>query len=324
MRYIARLPFVLAVFAVCALEPVAAQSRADLDFRFVNQRPAYGAGQGPLVCMDVGHNDFQTEQIPGALQPFTTLLASDGFKSIDIPGPLTQDSLAKCKVLVIARAFAAENAKGKWKFPHNSAFSSDELEAIFQWTRAGGGLFLIAHHAPAPGAVSDLATMLGAALLDGSARLKNQAPSPNLAPLPDVFTREAGMLGNHPILRGRDASETIDHVAAWSGAAFKTSREWSPLLTYGSDSVAWVALGVFPSLAKEMPREQWPYFAISGWAFAATRSLDRGRVALLAGVNTCTAVVDSDGPTGMNHPEGNQNAQFCLNTVRWLSGVLKE
>jgi hypothetical protein len=252
------------------------------------------------------------------------LLDGDGFKTADIAGAFTQESLAKCHVLVIARAFAAENANGKWKFPHNSAFSSDELESVYRWIAAGGGLMLITHHAPAPGAVSDLATMLGAVLLDGSARLKDQ-PRANLAPLPDVFTRAGGLVADHPIVRGRDAGETIDHVAAWTGAAFKTSREWSPLLTYGPDGVAWVALGVFPSLASEMPREQWPYFSVSGWAYAATRQLNRGRVALLAGTTTCTAVLDVEKErSGMNHPSGNQNAQFCLNTVRWLSGVLKD
>ena len=322
MERVARTAVALLVLVISSGRTPSAQSRPDLDFRFANDRPAFAAGQGPLVCIDVGHNNFQTEMVPGALQPFTTLLAADGFKTTEIPAPFTHNSLAKCNVLVIARAFATANAKGQWKFPHDSAFSSDELEAMYQWIREGGGLFLITHHAPAPGAVSDLATMLGAVMVDGTARLTNQRPSPNLAPLPDVFTRRAGNMADHSILRGRSTVEAIDHVAAWTGTAFKTSREWSPLLTYGPDAVAWAALGVFPAL--EVPRERWPYFDISSWAYAATRHLDRGRVALLAGSTTCTALVDSDGPFGMNHPAADQNAQFCLNTVRWLSDLLKD
>ncbi|MCH7766830.1 MAG: hypothetical protein IH916_09770, partial [Acidobacteria bacterium] len=38
----------------------------------------------------------------------------------------------------------------------------------------------------------------------------------------------------------------------------------------------------------------------------------------------CTAQVSGPErrPMGMNHPKAPQNAQFCLNVVRWLSGLL--
>ena len=38
----------------------------------------------------------------------------------------------------------------------------------------------------------------------------------------------------------------------------------------------------------------------------------------------CTAQRNQYGPFGMNHEDAADNAQFCLNLVRWLSGVLAD
>jgi hypothetical protein len=73
------------------------------------------------------------------------------------------------------------------------------------------------------------------------------------------------------------------------------------------------------------PPEVWPTFSISGWLHAGTRRLEKGRVVLLAENSTCTAILEKDGSSlGMNHPEARQNPQFCLNIVRWLSGIITE
>jgi len=49
-----------------------------------------------------------------------------------------------------------------------------------------------------------------------------------------------------------------------------------------------------------------------------------GRVAAFGEAAMFTAQVDEDGPMGMNHPEAPQNAQFVLNVLHWLTGVLPE
>jgi hypothetical protein len=191
------------------------------------------------------------------------------------------------------------------------------LEAVYQWIQRGGSLLLITDHAPGPGAVADLASMLGVVLLDGAAREKDP-----VGPLPDVFSRAGGQLSEHGIVRGRDVTERIDAVGTFTGAAFKASREWSPLLVFGKEAVAWVALGVN---LRDVPISEWPRFSVAGWFHAGARRLGEGRVVLLGELSMCTALLDPKRqPIGMNHPQAAGNGQFCLNSVRWLSGILGE
>jgi hypothetical protein len=293
-----------------------AQQPPDEDFRFANASPAHARGQGPRVCLDVAHNNFQAPgRNPGAYRPFETLLGDDGYRVQETAAKFTPEMLAQCDLLVIANALGDANVRD-WAFPHPSAFSRAELEALHQWIRAGGGLLLIAHHAPAPAAAADLGAMLGVIMVDGYARLGQ-------GPWPDVFSPLGGHLRDHAILRGRSEAERVDRVGSFVGHAFHVSREWSPLARFGPESFAWVDVSFNFS---EIPREAWPRFMVPGWAHAAARQLDRGKIVWLGEVSICTALRlgEERRPVGMNHPAADQNAQFCLNIARWLSGVLKD
>jgi hypothetical protein len=295
--------------------PVEAQQKADPTFRFINPKPAFGAANGPRVCIDVAHHNFQAPgQNPGSYDPLAQLLRGDGFRVDDSAELFTEEVLADCGLLMIAGALSATNEKD-WRFPHPSAFSSSELLAIYQWIQRGGSLLLIVDHAPTPGAVADLGTMLGVAMLDGYARMTRPGS------LPEVFTRAGGNLSNHVILTGREPSEKVESVGSWTGAAFITSREWSPLITFPQGSLGSPALFVFPPL-RNVPLDALPTFPIAGWSHAAARRLEKGRVILLGEVSVCTALANGEQRVGMNHPAAGDNAQFCLNAARWLAGVL--
>ena len=75
-----------------------------------------------------------------------------------------------------------------------------------------------------------------------------------------------------------------------------------------------------------------PWFSAAGWLQGATRKLDHGRIAILGEAAMCTAQFDDlDGeidapliPQGINALHAPQNAQFCLNVMHWLSGLLDE
>ena len=300
--------------ALLAAIPASGQQPHDAEFHFANTTPAYTAGQGPRVCMDTAHNNFQSaERNPAAYRPFERLLADDGYRVGEFAQKFTAEALAECDLLVIADATGEANLRD-WAFPHPSAFTRGELEALYLWIRAGGALLVISDHTPTPAAASDLGAMLGVIPTDGYARL---GPGPT----PDVFSRAAGHLRDHAILRGRSEKEQVHVVASWTGHAFHLSREWSPIVRFGPESFAWIHLGFnFP----ELPREQWPVFPIPGWAHAAARRLDKGRVVWLGEVSICTALRlgEERRPVGMNHPAATQNAQFCISTVRWLSGLL--
>jgi hypothetical protein len=73
-----------------------------------------------------------------------------------------------------------------------------------------------------------------------------------------------------------------------------------------------------------LPMAQMPRFSIDGWLLVGTRRVERGRLALVGEAGICRAslVGPERNPLGMNHMAAAQNPQFCVNTVRWLSGVL--
>jgi hypothetical protein len=309
---------ILSVVVMAAMfgATVAAQQPPDEEFRFPIANPAYAPGTGPRVCMDVAHHNFQSAaRNPGAYQPFDELVRSDGYRVQPFVREFTAESLAECDLLVIAGATADANVPD-WAFPHPSAFAREELEALHGWIRQGGGLLLIADHAPNPGSAADLGTLLGVVMVNGYARL-------GPGPYPDVFSRRGGHLSQHAILRGRDEAERVDAIASFVGHAFHGSREWSPLLRFGPESFAWVPLSFNFS---ELSRELRPQFSIPGWLHAAARKLEKGRVVWLGEVSICTALRlgDERRPIGMNHPLAAQNAQFCLNVMRWLSGLLED
>jgi hypothetical protein len=148
--------------------PVAAQQLADSSFRFINAKPAFAAGKGPRACIDLAHHNFQSPgQNPGSYDPFAQLLRGDGYRVRETSHVFTSDLLADCELLVIVLPVGRENQRD-WAFPHSSAFTRAELEAVYPWIQRGGGLLLITDHAPGPGAIADLASMLGVVLLDGA------------------------------------------------------------------------------------------------------------------------------------------------------------
>jgi hypothetical protein len=294
---------------ICCMPTALAQQVADIEFRFPNPRPAYAAGQGPRICIDAGHNNYHVERY----KPFANLLSSDGFRVREISQKFNADALAACDLLVTVGPLGDRN-RGDWSFPHVPAFTRDELETLIDWIRSGGGLLFIGDHSPFPAAASDLGTMLGVVMADGTARLRS-------GPGPDVFTRADGNFLDHPILLGRTESERIDTVVSVVGMAFRPSREWSSLLQFGAESFVLVNLD---QNFLDLPRDQWPAFSITGWSHAAARKLGSGRVVWLGEFTICTALRAGQErvPLGMNHPAATQNAQFCLNIVRWLSGIL--
>lgn len=291
------------------------QQVPDPSFKFANAEPAFAAGKGPVVCIDEGHNNFHTAG--GRYQSFAELLRADGYVVKPSAGKFTREVLAECAVMTIANAIGDANAED-WAYPHPSAFTKDELNALYNWIKGGGALLLISDHAPMAGAASDLGTLLGVAMFDGYARGNRGGEN---AP-PDIFSLADGTLKAHPILAGRNEKEAVDTVATFTGLPFHASRDFKPLMVFGAGAVAnTIPLHNFEG----MPQAEWPALDIAGWWHGAARRLGKGRVVLLGEAAMCSAQLA--GPEkwtmGMNHPKAAQNAQFCLNSVRWLTGVLE-
>lgn len=297
----------IALAVALYLVPAAAWAQADRDYRYDNPAPAYPAGGGPVACFDSAHHNYHTGD--GDFWPYAELLRGDGFVTRIVAEASSAVTLEGCNVLVIVTPVNAANEED-WAFPHASAFSRGEIAAVFGWVNAGGGLLLIADHSPIPGAMADLATVFGVIFLDGEAR--NVANTP----LPDLFRVQDGTLHDHTITRGRSTVDEVEQVATWTGTAFRATRDFEPLMSYGPSSRAWVDLqDTFPHLR----REEYPVFEAEGWLAAAARDLGAGRLVVLAETSMCTALRNDSGPWGMNTAAGAQNARFCLNAARWLS-----
>jgi hypothetical protein len=324
----------------------------DTEYRFDNVDPAYQGDSGPNVCIDEAHFNLHTAD--GIYWPFAELLRGDGYRVTRFRSGFTADALRDCEILLIANAAAEANAVGfgapqsHWAYPHASAFVREEIDEIILWVRGGGALFLIADHAPWPAAVSDLALLLGVVMLDvytysseearpegtvvfGTVLEEGWRELARLYERPfedfDLILANPGTLARHPVIEGRNSEERIGSVVTFSGQAFYASEEWEPILVFGPNAVSGVPLG---ENFEDAALTDDPLLSVAGWSQGGTRKLDRGRVAILGEAAMCTAQFNDPGTVpgtvfeGINAPEAAQNAQFCLNVMHWLSGLLDE
>ena len=330
-------PVLLPLLALFALPPSArGQQVPDTTYRYPIPAPAHARGTGPRVCVDAAHHNFHTSD--GRYRPFALLLEQDGYVVAGTQAPFDSAALRDCSVIVIANARAAGQGSG---YPDLPAFRQAELDSLFGWVRAGGALLLIADHPPFAGAAAGLAALLGFASLDGYAGPSPDSPngvmvfgaldedalrrSDEESGIPHAQFRrligQPGRLAEHPILRGRNARESITTVVTFTGHAFHPARDVLPLLVLGPEATGVAVIG---GNAREARPEEYPLFPLAGWLQGGTRRVAKGRVVMLGEAALCSAQLAGARriPMGMNMPFAAQNAQFCLNVVHWLTGLL--
>jgi len=307
------LKLVLALGILICVPAASAQQVNDPDFHFQNPSPAFAPGKGPMVCIDSAHNNFHT--VDGRYKGFADLLRGDGHVVRDSNRKFTAAVLAACHVMLIANPVGDAN-KNDWAYPHPSTFTREEIEAVYRWVQDGGRLLLFVDHSPFPGAMRDLGAFLGTQMLDGYAIV-----NPGSSNLPDVFRLSDQTLGSHPILAGRNEKEKVDAVATFTGSAFLAAPNYTPLLVLPSTAVAAARLGMN---LENLPISEWPKVPVGGFLQGAAGRLGKGRVVVMGEAAMCSAQLagPQKQPMGMNHPRAAQNPQFCLNVVRWLSGIL--
>ena len=313
---------------VCmSMQAVAQQQIVDPDFQPMVAKPAYPNG-GPAVAIDEAHDNFHT--LAGQYAPLAALLRTDGYKVVASKVPFEKEALAGIRVLIVANA---RNLKailaGDISKP---AFTDRECDVIADWVRAGGSLLLVADHAPFGNAADTLARRFGVTMGEDGF-----LTGPVLADITTQldFSRHNGLLGktfNHqrtqqfreskhdpgvhrtvthcPCQRD-DPDETESRRAQCSYPCRHGRRRHgrpqpepsSP--AYGSRSTS--AAGRAQGLA--MP-------------FGTGRIVVLGEAALLsAQIIRYTDPQPHDSKIGMNTP-GNDDRQFALNILHWLSGLL--
>lgn len=298
----------VATFVVLLLLGVAAlgQQMADPEFDTRVENPAYQRS-GPRVLFDEAHHNFHT--VDGRYKPFVDLLVQDGYQVIRNRKPFTKASLDSFKVLVIANALGAEEADDEGS--DQSAFTEEEVQAVYDWVRGGGALLLIADHAPFGAAAAALGTKLGVDMSKGYT--SDPANSLDGNPSLLIFSRENKLLGSHPIVEGRNEKERVNRVLSFTGQSLKGPQ----------DSFAVLKLG---DTAQDAPdRESKSFVTAAGRAQVLALKVGKGRVVVHGEAAMLSAQLA--GPQkfkmGMNF-EGYDNKQYTLNVMHWLSGLLKE
>jgi hypothetical protein len=297
------------VASLCLVAAAASgQQVADTAFSPKVSPAAFAKGAGPRVAVDEAHFNFHTAD--GRYAPFAELLRRDGFVVTPLRDKFDAASLAGVDVLVIANALHERNVE-EWALPTPSAFEPDEIAAVREWVQDGGALLLIADHMPFGGAAAELGGAFGLSFSNGYA----SEPTPSRGNF--VFKRSDGSLQDHPIVRGRNAEEVVASVMTFTGQAFGAPGGQS-LFVLPEQAFLWM-----PTAAGEITADT-PRSPAGGLLQAATLSIGRGRVAAFgeAAMFSAQLAGPQRSPMGMNSPGAEQNAQFVLNVLHWLVGLL--
>jgi hypothetical protein len=312
---------------------VSAQQIPDPNFDAAVIRPTFTTTH-PTVAIDQGHDNFHTKD--GLFKPFADLLRNDGYSVVSNTEKFTSVSLKGFDVLVIS------NAIGKLENDNNNstpAFTKPECDAVFEWVQRGGSLFLIADHAPMGDAAALLAGRFGVTLGNGFVFDTNPHNFDDKDPTELLFSDQNHLLASNPITRGRNGAEHLHRLVAFTGesvtipcgaiAILRLSPTVGEVHTREAvqplyDDDAMKAKGNLEATAR-----LWP---IVGRAMAVAFEVGRGRVVVSgeAGMLTAQVFKEKDkngtekfvGKTGMSVP-GNDDKQYVLNVLHWLSGVLK-
>jgi len=283
------------------------QQVADPNFDAKVAHPAY-AKNGPKVLFDEAHNNFHTAG--GRYKPFADLISNDGYQITPNKEKFSAATLKGFDVLVISNALGAE----RMNLPEasNPAFTAEECDAVRDWVKGGGNLLLIADHAPMGSANQIMADRFGVNMskmftIDNENYDKESNNQGFI-----VYTRESGRLADHPITRGRNDSERVNKIIAFTGQSLKGP----------ADSIAFMKLA--DSAVDAMPGINTNPASAAGRAQGIALHLGKGRVVVLGEAAMLSAQLGGPNkmPFGMNR-SGIDNKQIALNIMLWLSGLLQ-
>ena len=302
----------IAPLCVCALSVISPivrskvyQQEADTSFDAKVDRPAYITSH-PKVLIDEAHKNFHTAE--RGYKPFASLITNDGYQVSANKEKFQSGMLKEIDILVTA------NAMGDAFFSsgaNKSAFTEAECDAVRDWAHDGGSLLLVADHAPFGEPSETLARRFEVEMsklrtFDHTHARLNEIGNPGWI----VYSRENGLLGDHPITQGRNATERINSVTAFTGQSLRGPQGSAAFLR-----LADTAIDVDTKTKKEI--------SAAGRAQGIAMRFGKGRVVILGEAAMITAQTDGGGKVkfGMNRP-GNDNKQLALNIMHWLSGLL--
>lgn len=290
--------------------------RPDKSFRPTVADPAYEAGTGPLVCLDEAHNNFHT--LDNRFWAFGELLRRDGYVVEASKEKFTVEVLERCRVMVISNAQLDLDGWSEYPYPTPSGFTDEEIRDVRSWVMQGGSLLLIADHMPLAGVAAKLASAFGVQFYDGFAVAGFIDPAGRDAAfgIPTIFSVETQTLLPHPITHGRSQHELVTSLRSFTGQAFQIPESAQPVMVLPDDFVL-----LLPERAWEF-RPDTKTVPVGGWSQGAVMPFGSGRAAFFGEAAMFSAQITDGNPSGMNAPLAEQNFQFVLNVMHWLSGIL--
>ena len=308
-----RSSWLILVFVALGSFACSSEQQLDPSFEAVqNTAPTYDTGSGPTIWIDEAHNNIVATV--GRYEPFVAVLEADGYVVRPLRTKFTRRNLDEVRLLVIGNALSDKNLEA-WKIlengqlpaiptPTHSGFGKKEIETVYEWVYAGGGLLLLADHMPFAGAAKLLAKRFGFSFYDGFA-----IDPETWDPL--VFQKADGTIESHAITENL-AGVGIERVATFDGQAF-----------LADEAEALMRLG--PGVALYQPAIPWdfetssPHTSVAGWLQGAVVQVGSGRIAVFGDATMFSAQLRQDGSRmGMNTEEGKHNAEFLLSIMRWL------
>lgn len=291
------------------------QQIADPNFNARVTGPTYTT-EHPVIIFDEGHQNFHTTR--GRYKPFADLLTNDGYKVVPVREIFQRELLRGGQILVIANA---QGANDRGDAP---AFTDDECDVVRDWVNTGGSLLLITDLYPTGSAAQNLAQRFGVEMSKGY----TEDPANHVSNTPGVllFTRESGLVGQHPITDGRNPQERINRVITYAGQSLKGPEGSSAILKLSDTAVDRV-----PELVEtqnpEGPPQQTVQFGEAqpaiGRAQAVAFKYGKGRVVVMGEAGVLSAqLAQQNTVMGMNDTRAD-NRQLTLNILHWLSGVIE-
>lgn len=270
-------------------------------------RPAY-VKKHPTVLFDEAH--FNVHTSGGRSKAFADLITNDGYRVIPGKEKFERKTLKGIDILVIVSALGSDREINP-EAAGNPAFTEAECDVVKSWVLRGGGLLLITDHEPTGAAARNLAKRFGVEMSNGTTM--DSAPENYMKGCNGCmrFTRENGLLKDHPITRGRDSSERIRGIENGVGQS----------LIGPSGSTAFLKLSdtAYDELAGGKK------ISAAGRAQGIAINFGKGRVVVLGEA----AMLAGQGPRlgqkfrrwWLDYP-GIDNRQLALNILHWLSGLL--
>ena len=300
-------------------EELAAAKRERDAFARVTQ-PAYppDGKVHPLVLFDEAHNNGHTSS--KGYGELCDLLKNDGYRLTVNTQRLDAQALDGVRILIVPtpQAFpneavdrsASEITYETWGRP---AMTERECDAVQQFVELGGSLLLITGHAPRAFWSQPLAGRFGVDVNNSFTYDAENSYRPEATRPPGcwiVFSRENGLLEDHPITSGRGPGQRIQRITV-NGSASLAAPPSGRLFLRLADSA-------HESIATDFAfwRNARGYEAsAAGRGQGVALRHGKGRVVVLTPTAPFTYAY-------MKRAGSGDSRQLALNVLRWLSGWL--